>query len=45
MVKISEIFSSSSQTSVPQDPTITCNQKCYFFLKFVLEMAALEHFG
>jgi len=45
MVKISEIFSKSSQTSLLQDPTVTCVQKCFFQnLVFVLEMAVLERF-
>jgi len=33
MVEISEIFSTSSQTSVPEDPMVRFFQKC-FFLKF-----------
>jgi len=34
MVEISELFSISSQTSILQDPMVTCVQKCYFFPKF-----------
>jgi len=34
MVEISEILSTSSQTSVLQDPMVTCVQKYVFFLKF-----------
>jgi len=33
MVEISEIFSTSFQTSLLQDPIVTCVQQC-FFLKF-----------
>jgi len=33
MVKNSEIFSTSSQTSLLQDPTVTCVQN-FFFQKF-----------
>jgi len=29
-VEISEIFSTSSQISLLQDPTVTCDQKCFF---------------
>jgi len=46
-VKISEIFYTSSQIILLQDPTVTCVQKCFFFknLILVLEMAVLECFG
>jgi len=30
MVEISEFFSESSQTSVLQDPMVTCVEKCFF---------------
>jgi len=45
MVEISEIFSTSSQTSVSQDPIVTCVRK-KFIKKFllVLGMAVLECF-
>jgi len=40
------IFSTSSQTNVLQDPTITCVQKCFLLKKIilVLETAILECF-
>jgi len=46
MVEISEIFSTSSQTSLLQDATVTCVQTCCFFKNLVLvqEMAVLECF-
>jgi len=46
MVEISEIFFTSSQISLLQDPMVTCVQKCFFFknLVLVLEMAVLERF-
>jgi len=46
MVKKSEIFSTSSQTSLLQDPTVTCVQKSFFFqnLVLVLGMAVSECF-
>jgi len=46
MVEISEFFSTSFQTSVFQDPTVTCIQKCFIFknLALVLEVALLERF-
>jgi len=46
MVKISEIFSTSFQTSVLQDPTVTYIKKMFFFyiLVLALEMAVLELF-
>jgi len=34
MVEISENFSTSSQTSLLQDPVVTCVQKSFFFQKF-----------
>jgi len=36
IVKISEIFSTSSQTRVLQDPTIRCVQQCFFSSKIWL---------
>jgi len=45
MVKISEIFSTSFQTSVLQDPMVACVQN--FFSKnlvLIQEMVVLEHF-
>jgi len=47
MVEISEIFSTSSQTSVLQDPSmVICVQKRFFIknLLLVLEMIVLECF-
>jgi len=46
MVENSEIFSTSFQTSVLQDPTITCVKKCFVFqnLVIVLDMAVFECF-
>jgi len=46
LVEISEIFSTSSQTSLLQDHMVTYAQKCFFFknLVLVLEMAVLKCF-
>jgi len=44
-VGISEIFSTSFQTSILQDPTVTFVQKKNFYdLGLVLEVAVLERF-
>jgi len=40
MVKNSEISSASSQTSLLQDPTITCVKKSFFFKNLVLVLRA-----
>jgi len=51
MVEASEKFSTSLKSSILQDPTVTCVQKCSFIknLLLVLEMAEfwsiLERFG
>jgi len=47
MVEISKIFSTSSQTSMPQHPMVTCvyYNFCFKNLIFVLEMIVLECFG
>jgi len=45
MVENFEIFSTSSQTSLLQDPKVTCVQICFFKnLVLVLEMTILEYF-
>jgi len=45
-MEISEIFSTSFQTSLLQDPMVTYIKKCFFFkiLVLVLKLAVLEHF-
>ncbi len=45
-VEIFEIFTTSSQTSVQQDPMVTCPKMLVFFLNLilVLEIVVLERF-
>jgi len=46
MVQNSEIFSTSPKSSILQDPTFKCAQKCSFIknLLLVLELVVLERF-
>jgi len=48
MVENSEFFSTYLKFRKLQDPTVTCVQKCFFWIKkllLILKMAVLEHFG